>query len=303
MPIISYFPDGASSSGNQFAITIPAGRMRGDVDGDGLVTIADYDRLYLHLNKTDVITDETQLLAADIDGDGTIKTKDQSQIYKVATGEALVGKYGEITGNWTANPNYATEASQFYTDIPVDGMTAMSSAVVTIQGYHEQDDFRAECIEGAIRIYAKLCPISEVKAIVQFGDGDGSAIVLCEGIDGVATVQEMTYAEYQALAVKDPDTMYVVTDVDLLDLPIDDAPTSGSTNAVSSGGVYAALEGKSDTSHTHDDSYYTETEVDTKLTEINNAVAEKAPAYTYGTDDLTAGSSPLETGKLYFVYE
>lgn len=28
-----------------------------------------------------------------------------------------------------------------------------------------------------------------------------------------------------------------------------------------------------------------------------------APAYTYGTADLTAGSSPLETGKLYFVYE
>lgn len=34
-------------------------------------------------------------------------------------------------------------------------------------------------------------------------------------------------------------------------------------------------------------------------TNINN----KAPAYTYGTDDLTAGESPLETGKLYFVYE
>ena len=28
-----------------------------------------------------------------------------------------------------------------------------------------------------------------------------------------------------------------------------------------------------------------------------------APAYTYGTDDLTAGTSALETGKLYFVYE
>ena len=34
-------------------------------------------------------------------------------------------------------------------------------------------------------------------------------------------------------------------------------------------------------------------------TDLNN----KAPAYTYGTEDLTAGTSPLETGKLYFVYE
>jgi hypothetical protein len=28
-----------------------------------------------------------------------------------------------------------------------------------------------------------------------------------------------------------------------------------------------------------------------------------APNYTYGTEDLTAGESALETGKLYFVYE
>ena len=27
------------------------------------------------------------------------------------------------------------------------------------------------------------------------------------------------------------------------------------------------------------------------------------PAYTYGTEDLEAGTSELETGALYFVYE
>ena len=48
--------------------------------------------------------------------------------------------------------------------------------------------------------------------------------------------------------------------------------------------------------HTHDDRYYTETEVDGKL-------AGKAPAYGYGTEDLTAETSPLENGRLYFVYE
>lgn len=30
---------------------------------------------------------------------------------------------------------------------------------------------------------------------------------------------------------------------------------------------------------------------------------EKSPLYTYGTEDLTAGTSELETGKLYFCYE
>ena len=33
------------------------------------------------------------------------------------------------------------------------------------------------------------------------------------------------------------------------------------------------------------------------------AAESKAPMYTYGTTDLTAGSSPLATGQLHFVYE
>lgn len=37
--------------------------------------------------------------------------------------------------------------------------------------------------------------------------------------------------------------------------------------------------------------------------EIDSKLSEKAPMYAYGTEDLTAGVTPLETGKLYFVYE
>lgn len=83
--------------------------------------------------------------------------------------------------------------------------------------------------------------------------------------------------------------------------------------------------GKSDTTHTHDDRYYTEAEIDSKVSTLNSAISgkansshthsisdvtnlqssldAKAPAYTYGTTDLTAGSSSLATGKLYIVYE
>ena len=37
--------------------------------------------------------------------------------------------------------------------------------------------------------------------------------------------------------------------------------------------------------------------------EIDEKLFEKAPMYTCGTDDLTAGESPLKTDTLYFVYE
>ena len=45
----------------------------------------------------------------------------------------------------------------------------------------------------------------------------------------------------------------------------------------------------------------------TSLTETQQTVAgmnsKFAPSYTYGTADLEAGTTALETGKLHFVYE
>lgn len=43
------------------------------------------------------------------------------------------------------------------------------------------------------------------------------------------------------------------------------------------------------------------TELDSKADKTE--LASKAPMYTYSQTDITAGTTPLETGKLYFVYE
>lgn len=75
----------------------------------------------------------------------------------------------------------------------------------------------------------------------------------------------------------------------------DTAPTKDSTKAVTSGGVYTALSGKAASSHTHDDRYYTETEMNTKLSAKADASALSAKqdtvtgaATTITADDLTA---------------
>lgn len=68
------------------------------------------------------------------------------------------------------------------------------------------------------------------------------------------------------------------------------AATAGHTHTASEVGASPAV-------HNHDERYYTEGEVDTKL-------GTKAPAYTYGTTDVQAGSaSPYANGTLHFVYE
>ena len=73
---------------------------------------------------------------------------------------------------------------------------------------------------------------------------------------------------------------------DITDYVIDDALSSTSTNpvqnkvldtefeeiAVSMRALDLALDGKSDSGHTHDDRYYTETEIDTKLSVVNTSI-------------------------------
>ena len=42
---------------------------------------------------------------------------------------------------------------------------------------------------------------------------------------------------------------------------------------------------------------------ETKANQAHTAVADKAPIYQYGTEDLEAGVSELPSGTLYYVYE
>lgn len=174
-------------------VTIPNGRMRGDVDGDGKFTYnpsdmsdmsTDVGLIYAHVTGGQTLTDATQLLCADANNDGNINGNDISLVSSIISGSVKPGEYTEVTGNWTNNPNYATEDGQFYTDIPVTGMTANHSASVIVKGTFENDFFtKAECIEGAIRIYAKLCPISALTAVVSWGSGNGTAVITTESGD------------------------------------------------------------------------------------------------------------------------
>ena len=47
---------------------------------------------------------------------------------------------------------------------------------------------------------------------------------------------------------------------------------------------------------------YTGDEIAEALTKVNEGFSDIS-AITYGTESLTAGTSELETGKLYLVYE
>lgn len=103
----------------------------------------------------------------------------------------------------------------------------------------------------------------------------------------VATVVEsLTKAEYDALAVKDPNTLYVLTDVEG---PVTMEQMNAAIAAIPTPDVSGQINDHNTSATSHSD--------------IRTELANKAPMYTYGTEDLTAGSSPLATGQLHFVYE
>lgn len=146
-------------------IDIPAGRMRGDIDGDGYISNIDRDMGDAHIKKEVILTDETQLLCLDVTGDGVYNTMDVGRIYSMATGSIKYGRFAlDITNTWTPNSNYATEEAQFYIDLPVD---VTAGADFTLLTETEQTRMFAEVYDGFVRVFATAVPIAPLKAKVS----------------------------------------------------------------------------------------------------------------------------------------
>ena len=164
------------------SITIPKGRMRGDVDGDGKVTTDDSE-LALKLAVGTITLDETAEWCADADADGSLSSSDKltieqylkniphSSLTKVPTfadyyNNWVYEKIDEITGKW-------------YTDLFIDGVSASSSVLVVIDPSYTEDIFiNSVCGDGYVRIFASRCPIVEVPCIVQISEGNVTGIVI-----------------------------------------------------------------------------------------------------------------------------
>ena len=140
--------------------TILAGRMAGDVDGDGKITSED-SSLVLKATVGLIQLTEIQRQCADIDGDGSVNSEDSGYINEMANGLAPIGEYSrDVLGNWTVNPAYETDEAQFYIDIPVSGLTSSSDIALAVQGDGADQIVRVEAMSGAFRVYAKLLPIN-----------------------------------------------------------------------------------------------------------------------------------------------
>lgn len=142
--------------------SLPNGRMAGDVNGDGQITSADAT-LALKASIGSVTLTPIQVQCADIDSSGSITAGDVSIISSMADGSSLIGQYSrDVLGNWSVNPNYATEEAQFYIDVSVPGLTSSSNIALAVQGEGADQITQVVAMSGAFRVYVKLLPINPV---------------------------------------------------------------------------------------------------------------------------------------------
>ncbi|MDD5905587.1 MAG: dockerin type I repeat-containing protein, partial [Clostridiales bacterium] len=55
--------------------------LKGDINGDGKVTTKDWNAIYKHISKTELLTGY-ELACAEVTGDGKVTTKDWNALYK-----------------------------------------------------------------------------------------------------------------------------------------------------------------------------------------------------------------------------
>lgn len=149
-------------------VDIPLGRMKGDIDGDGLINSTDYDLLFEHTSENAQITDEVNLWCADIKQDSSIDGLDLTRLDKHIKGTANLlctsangGVNPDYYNNWTFH-RIDNLNGYFYRDIPIKGMNTNSTAVLLVSDY--ADCFEGvECLENAARIKASRCPVGNCK--------------------------------------------------------------------------------------------------------------------------------------------
>ena len=67
--------------------TLPSGRLKGDIDNDGVINIWDVTLLYMHIRGKRVITDEEALEAGKLTGSQSVTLGDVTRLYRYIRGK------------------------------------------------------------------------------------------------------------------------------------------------------------------------------------------------------------------------
>lgn len=163
-------------------ITLPKGRVKGDVNGDGVIN-ADDKNLALNIMTGSYTPTDIEKWCADMNGDGTVDSADSLNISKIYNG-TYSGALSDYYGNWA----YDTTIKQWAAEILHAEMTASSNVFICKSEFDKI--LKIEPKDGSIKVYASIPPISDVEAVIEYG-GTGRGKV----VDDLPDVFIATYGQ------------------------------------------------------------------------------------------------------------
>ena len=162
------------------SIIIPKGRMRGDVDGDGKITKNDSNLILNHVTEIATLTGD-DLWCADANGDGSVGSEDVTLIEQYLNGRITIltstPTFADYYNNWTYVK--VDDLTGYWTaEIPIAGLTTSNNVVVNIcETFSMGQFYKAEVLEGKVKIYATTPPINDIPATITISPGSGKGSI------------------------------------------------------------------------------------------------------------------------------
>ena len=169
-------------------ITIPRGRMKGDINNDGVVDEKDKAIINKYISSgAQYPFDEESRQAADIDGSGGVTANDGNYMELPCVKKYKVSfKSIDFIGPWEMRKEFIAESTGDYewifsTDITVEGVTPTSTVKVTPKNFAEvtRCGMNSEITlgEGCITFHTLRPPRENIECMIEFFEsGDGSAV-------------------------------------------------------------------------------------------------------------------------------
>ena len=162
------------------SIIIPKGRMRGDVDGDGKITNNDANLIQRHSAGIETLTG-VDLWCADVNGNNSVTSADMQiiSIY-LEGGSSLLTKtptFDDYYNSWTY-VKVDDLTGYWTTEISIAGLTTSNNVIINIcETFPMGQFYKAEVLEGKVKIYANRPPINDIPAIIVISSGSGKGSI------------------------------------------------------------------------------------------------------------------------------
>nr|DAD96299.1 MAG TPA: dockerin type 1 [Myoviridae sp. ctagO6] len=179
-------------------ITIPKGRAKGDVDGDGKWTESD-ESLMMSISVGNVTPTDIERWCGDVNGDGAVTSADAREVQKMAKG---IYNYPSLITDYYGNWIFDAISGSWSADISLPGVDVNTNLILNV---FDPDAYaniiKAEITGTGIKVYMRMPPLSDVLCMGESGAGNGKSII-------VSDVSDIFYATYGVTTIAELDSAY-----------------------------------------------------------------------------------------------